>query len=73
MSSILMLLQIINTNKALVIGSNTMKRIYSVWVGGVEVNDYYQTLENAKKLASQFTDRGYDDVAIAMNDKELLK
>ena len=68
-----MLLQIINTNKALVIGTKKMKRIYSVWVGGVEVNDYYQTLENAKKLASQFTDRGYDDVAIAMNDKELLK
>ena len=41
-----------------------MNRIYSVWVGGMEVNDEYQTLENAEKLASHFTERGYDDVAI---------
>ena len=41
-----------------------MSRMYTVWVGAMEVNDEYQTLENAKKLASQFTERGYDDVVI---------
>ena len=39
-------------------------RIYTVWVGAMEVNDEYQTLEDAEKLARQFTDRGYDDVVI---------
>jgi hypothetical protein len=39
-------------------------RCYTVWVGAMEVNDEYQTLEDAKKLANQFTDRGYDDVQI---------
>lgn len=41
-----------------------MSRMYTVWVGAMEVNDEYQTLENAKKLAGQFTERGYDDVVI---------
>ena len=39
-------------------------KIYTVWVGAMEVNDEYQTLEDAEKLARQFTDRGYDDVVI---------
>jgi hypothetical protein len=41
-----------------------MSELYTVWVGAMEVNDEYQTLENAEKLASQFTERGYDDVVI---------
>ena len=41
-----------------------MSRMYTVWVGAMEVNDEYQTLENAEKLARQFTERGYDDVVI---------
>ena len=41
-----------------------MSRMYTVWVGAMEVNDEYQTLENAEKLARQFTKRGYDDVVI---------
>ena len=38
--------------------------LYSVYVGAMEVNDEYQTLEDAKKLASHYTERGYDDVQI---------
>jgi hypothetical protein len=38
-----------------------MSELYTVWVGAMEVNDEYQTLENAEKLASQFTERGGDD------------
>ena len=41
-----------------------MSRMYTVWVGAMEVNDESQTLENAEKLARQFTERGYDDVVI---------
>ncbi len=44
-----------------------MSELYTVWVGAMEVNDEYQTLENAEKLASQFTERGYDDVVIEKN------
>ena len=46
-----------------------MSRMYTVWVGAMEVNDEYQTLENAEKLARQFTERGYDD---CKNQKEIL-
>jgi len=41
-----------------------MNRIYSVWVGGAEVNDYYLTHEQAKNLAFEYETDGYDDVAI---------
>ena len=37
---------------------------WSVWAGGVEVNDYSLTLPEAKKLAEQFLADGYPDVAI---------
>jgi len=37
---------------------------YVVWVGGVEVNDYYLTKEQAEKLAKAYKDKGYDDVVI---------
>ena len=39
-------------------------RCYTVWVGAMEVNDEYQTLEDAKKLARMFEHHGYDDVQI---------
>lgn len=35
-----------------------------VWVGGVEVNDYYLTLAEANKLADEYKADGYDDVII---------
>lgn len=37
---------------------------YSVWVGGVEVNDYLVTFEQALELADEWRDDGYDDVVI---------
>jgi hypothetical protein len=37
---------------------------YSVWVGGVEVNDYYLTEEFAKEIACLFETDGYVDVQI---------
>lgn len=37
---------------------------YSVWVGGVEVNDYYLTKNEADNLAFEYKKDGYDDVII---------
>ena len=37
---------------------------YSVWVGGVEVNDYALDLDNALKWAEGYRQEGYDDVAL---------
>lgn len=38
---------------------------WSVWVGGVEVNDhYYSEKENAERMASACKRMGYDDVFI---------
>lgn len=41
-----------------------MRRRYSVWCGIGEVNDYLLTRTEAKKLAQQYIDDGYDDVVI---------
>ena len=40
------------------------KSTYTVWVGGVEVNDYYLTQESALQIARAWIDQGYDDVQI---------
>lgn len=37
---------------------------YSVWIGGVEVNDYLLNLKEAKKLAKFYKEQGYTDVII---------
>jgi hypothetical protein len=37
---------------------------YTVWVGGVEVNDYLMTFEKAQLLADVYIDDGYDDVQV---------
>lgn len=42
--------------------------VYSVWVGGVEVNDYYLTEEFAKAIAELFEDNGYIDVVVAQEN-----
>ena len=41
---------------------NRMK--YSVWVGGVEVNDSYLTKDAAAAVAEEYSNNGYDDVQI---------
>lgn len=40
------------------------KVVYSVWVGGVEVNDHYLTREAAATIAEEYSNDGYDDVCI---------
>lgn len=37
---------------------------YTVWVGGVEVNDHLLTKEKADELAQEYIDDGYDDVVV---------
>lgn len=45
--------------------------LYTVWVGGTEVNDYYlNNLEDAKLLADSYIDEGYDDVYVMRKSKE---
>lgn len=38
--------------------------IYTVWVGGMEVNDCYLTHAEAQKLANKYKRKGYTDVEI---------
>lgn len=45
-----------------------MNYLYSVYVGGLEVNDYYMSLSQAQYLASQY-DAEYDDVQIVNIDE----
>ena len=39
-------------------------KMYSVWVGGGEVNDYYIDRDEAERIAERWRDRGYDDVVV---------
>lgn len=38
------------------------EKTWTVWVGGVEVNDNYLTLEEAERLRDDYLDEDYDDV-----------
>lgn len=38
--------------------------IFSVWIGGIEINDYMLTYAQANKLALKYINDGYDDVII---------
>lgn len=38
--------------------------MYSVWVGGVEVNDYLLSKEEAEELAESYRLDGYSDIVI---------
>ena len=47
---------------------------YTVWVGGVEVNDYLLNKQEAESLAQEYKQQGYDDVAIdRYTNKQLWK
>lgn len=37
---------------------------YTVWVSGVEVNDYLLNKEQAEKTAQHYKELGYDEVQI---------
>ena len=41
-----------------------MEKEYTVWVGGMEVNDHYLTKESALKLADEYLAEGYEDVSV---------
>lgn len=41
-----------------------MKDNYTVWVGGVEVNDHLLSKEDANRLAAMYRECGYDDVSV---------
>lgn len=38
--------------------------VFTVWVGGVEVNDHYVTRGQAETLAAEWRAKGYDNVAV---------
>lgn len=40
---------------------------YSVWVGGIEVNDHELAKNEAERLAKEYRNDGYDDVRVAKN------
>ena len=40
------------------------KRIFTVWVGGTEVNDFYLDKNGADSLSDNYKQQGYDDVVI---------
>ena len=40
------------------------EKIYTVFVGGTEVNDYYLSQEEANQLAEEYREDGYTDVEI---------
>ena len=46
------------------------KELYSVWVGGVEVNDNLIDYKSAFALAYEYQVDGYDDVRIALASLE---
>ena len=47
---------------------NTTTALYTVWVGGVEVNDYLLSLDQAQRLKQAWVADGYDDAVIDKYD-----
>lgn len=47
-----------------------MNKIYTVFVGGTEVNDYLLTREEAIELRDYYLDQNYDDVMIVRVEGE---
>lgn len=45
------------------------QKIYTVWVGGIEVNNYLLTKEEADYLANEYRDVGHDDVVVESVEK----
>ena len=43
---------------------------YTVFVGGVEVNDYLLSKDTAETVAQEYIDEGYDDVEIQQYPEE---
>ena len=48
--------------------------LYTVWVGGTEVNDHYlDSIDEARLLARAYIRKGYTDVFIEVTKRELRK
>ena len=47
-----------------------MNETYSVWVGGSELNAYYLNYKQAKELANDYIQGGYEDVMIVQVSDE---
>ena len=47
-----------------IIRAKVEKQLYTVWVGGTEVNENYIPLVKAKQIAKQYKNDGHDDVVI---------
>lgn len=45
------------------------EKLFTVWVGGIEVNDCLLSETDAKNLAELWRGNGYDDVIIEEVDK----
>lgn len=41
-----------------------LDELYTVWVGGVEVNDYYLSHTDAVLLHNRYVAEGFDDVIL---------
>jgi len=53
--------------------SNLEEKVFSVWVDGVEVNDYLLTIREAKDLTEEYLEKDYKDVEImnmSLSNKE---
>lgn len=46
-------------DKKMIFMRDDTKECYSVWVGGIEVNDYYLTKDKAIILADEYNNDGY--------------
>ena len=48
------------------------EKLYTVWVGGVEVNDYYLPKDRAESLAQEYLDDDYppEDVHVVPYEEE---
>ena len=47
-----------------------MRKLYSVWVDGVEVNNYYMKHEQAEWLKEEYEEDGYEAFIEHMKDEE---
>lgn len=43
---------------------NNLNILYSVWIGGIEVNDFYLTKDKAIELYEEYEENGYTDICI---------
>lgn len=49
-----------------------MKDLYTVWVGGIEVNDNYLSREKAFALAQEYIKDGHDDVIVCDYENNIV-